>query len=280
MSKNAVSKVEKSSDQLVVPSFLKDFAGMGVEGVDNVKDSIPSIRLMHPLSAAVVNGEARPGDYVHIHNKVVTVLGSEIVVTPVFSETGWALWDPSQTNSTGPLARGRKVDGRWVWDPSHTKFEVKTGNGVEIWNTAGSLEESGLTKWKGSGKDSVAPPAKESINMLFALPEMDDDLHGVMSFYKSSFPIARRMVSMILSRSKAAPSFAQKYRIGSTLVTAKNGNKHLVPTFEFIGVLDDEALVRRYYDSYVHAKENGLYGSDQSDDAGLGGDAGSEGREY
>lgn len=280
MSKNAVAKVDKSSDQLVVPSFLKDFAGMGVEGVDNVKDSIPSIRLMHPLSTPVVNGEARPGDYCHVHNKVATVLGPEIVVVPVFSETGWTLWNPSRGENNSPLARGRRVDGRWVWDPSHTKFEVKIGTVTEVWNTAGSIEESGLAKWKESGGVSIAPPAKESINVLFALPDMDGDLHGVMSFYKSAFAIGRRFVSTISSRSKAAPSFAQKYKIGSTMVTAKNGNKILVPTFEFTGVLDDEAQVRSYYDSYVHARDNGLYGSDQSDDTGFGGDAASAGREY
>lgn len=279
MSKNAVAKVEKSSGDLV-PSFLKDFVGMGVEGVDGVKEVMPSIRLMHPLSGPVVNGDARPGDYCHIVNKAVTVLGQEITVVPVFSETGWTLWDPSSTNNAGPIARGVRVDGRWVWNPSHTKFEVDTNNGVEVWNTAGSLEESGLTKWKETPRGNVPPPAKESINVLLAFPELGEDMHGVMSFTKSSFPIAKRMVSMIMSRSKAAPSFAQKYKLGSALVTAKNGNKHLVPTFEFAGIVDDEALVRKYYESYTHAKANGLFNNDQSDEGREAGDYSPEGQAF
>lgn len=268
---NAVAKTETASTALATPSFLKEFAGMGLEGLDNVKTQIPRISLMHPLSSAVTNGEARPGDFCLINAGSSTVIGRELVVVPIYSESGWALWDPSASGNA-PLARGVKTGGRWVWNPSHTQFEVTYNGSKTVWDTKGSIEESGLSKWVGSGKGSIAPPAKESINFLFALPDVASDAFGVMSFQKSAFPIAKNLVSLIAARAKTAPAFGQRYVMTSEMATAKNGNKHLLPKISFAGLLDDEAMVREYYQSYLHVKENGLYNNMQSDDNGGEGD--------
>jgi hypothetical protein len=264
----AVAKVEKDDNAVVVlPDFMREDAGLGMEGVDRSSSSLPRISLMHPTSSPVTNGEAKSGNFYH---KELGDLGDEIIVVPVYAETGYTLWDPSGENGA-PLARGRKNDkGVWVWDPSHTKFEVMANGKKEVWDTKGSIAESKLTHWP---KGNPPPPGKETLNFLFVLPDVGPHAFGVFSFSKSAFPVGGKLRDNIAFRGAGGPSFALKYKLTSTATTAKNGKKHLIPSFSFVGVNDSLDVYTGCKAIHSRVRETGLYGMAEDSDHSEGDDA-------
>ena len=263
----AVAKVEKDENAVVVlPDFAREDAGLGMEGVDRSSASIPRISLMHPTSVPVENGESKAG---HFYHKELGDLGDEIVVVPVYAETGWTLWDPSGNGA--PLARGRRNDkGIWVWDPANTKFEVMVDGKKQVWDTKGSIAESKLTHWP---KGNPPPPGKETLNFLFVLPEVGPHAFGVFTFSKSAFPTGGKLRDNIAFRGAGGPSFALKYRITATSTTSKAGKKHLVPAFSFVGVNDDFELYTACKSIHSRVRDTGLYSMADDSDHGEGDDA-------
>jgi hypothetical protein len=256
----AVATIEEASTPVVLPDFMKADAGLGMEGVERSSMSMPRIALMHATSKPVEEGMAKAGDW---HHNELGVLGSEIVVVPVYAETGYTLWDPNATGGA-PLARGRKNDkGVWVWDPSNTKFEVMNGKVTEVWDTKGSIAESKLTHWP---KGNPPPPGKESLNFLVILPEVGPHAFGIVTFSKSAFPVGGKMRDNIAFRGAGGPSFALKYRLSSTPVTAKNGKKILTPTFSFVGLNDDLDVYTACKDIHSKVRLTGLYGMAEDSD--------------
>lgn len=264
----AVAKVSEESMAVVLPDFMKADAGLGMEGVDRSSMALPRISLMHPTSGPVTNGEVRSGNF--YHSTLKEDLGEEIVVIPVYAETGYTLWDPSGENGA-PLARGRKNDkGVWVWDPSHTKFEVMINGKKEVWDTKGSIAESKLTHWP---KGNPPPPGKETLNYLVILPEIGPHALGVMSFSKSSFPVGTKLRDNIALRASGGPSFALKYKVAATTTTAKNGKKHLIPAFSFMGVNSDVSVYTACKELHSRVRDTGLYGMAEDSDHSEGDDA-------
>ena len=260
----AVAKVEEAPAPVVLPDLMKADAGLGMEGVERSSMTLPRISLMHSTSRPVEDGLANAGDWYH---KELGVLGGDIVVIPVYAETGYTLWDPNASGGA-PLARGRKNDkGVWVWDPSNTKFEVMNGKVTEVWDTKGSIAESKLTHWP---KGNPPPPGKESLNFLVVLPEVGPHAFGVISFSKSAFPVGGKLRDNIAFRGAGGPSFALKYRLSSTPVTAKNGKKILTPTFSFVGVNDDLDVYTACKDIHSKVRTTGLYGMTEDSDFGEG----------
>lgn len=263
---NAVATIDNdaSNTPLVLPDFMKADAGLGMEGVERSSMSLPRIALMHSTSKPVEDGLVQAGHYYHSE---LGDLGTEIVVIPVYGETGFTLWDPSASGGA-PLARGRKNDkGVWVWEPSHTKFEVMNGKVPEIWDTKGSIAESKLTHWP---KGNPPPPGKESLNYLVVLPEVGPHAFGVISFSKSAFPVGGKLRDNISFRGAGGPSFALKYRLSSTPVTAKNGKKILTPTFSFVGLNDNLDVYTACKDIHSRVRDTGLYGMAEDSDHGYG----------
>jgi len=269
--KTQVAVVEENG-ALVLPDFMREDAGLGMEGVDRTSMAIPRISLMHPTSVPVGNGEAKAGNF--YHTSLREDLGDEIIVVPVYTETGYALWDPSG-EANAPLARGRRNEkGIWVWDPSNTQFEVMVNGKKEIWDTKNSIAESRLTHWP---KGNPPPPGKESLNFLFALPEVGTGTFGVMTFQKSAFSIGKKFMDNIRMRAQGGPSFALRYKIKSTTVTASNGKKHLAPDFSFVGINSDETAYRFCKTMHSQVAKSGLYGIAEEVDHGEGDNAVTEG---
>lgn len=272
MAKNAIKIVEDNSNEVAIPDFLQADVGMGMglESIDKSLLSIPRISLMHPLSKPVEDGMAKAGHY--WHNILQQDLGDNIVAVPVYSEIGWTLWDP--TPGAGVLARGRRNDkGVWVWDPSDTKFEVMYNKQKVVWDTKGSIAESKLAKWD----EKNPPPAKQSINILFALPEHGPDAYGVMSFAKSAFPVGRALIQQLHAKS-TLPTFAYKFRLESTSTNSKSGQKFLVPKVIPDGMVDNKALYEACKAMYMRVRVIGLSGysnegEDAHDEVAVGGDA-------
>lgn len=265
--KTQVAVVEDTG-ALILPDFMREDAGMGMEGVTPSAMAIPRISLMHPTSTPVGNGEARAGNF--YHTSLREDLGEELLVVPVYAETGYALWDPSG-EANAPLARGRRNErGIWVWDPSNTQFEVMVNGKKEVWDTKSSIAESRLTHWP---KNNPPPPGKESLNFLFALPDVGSGTFGVMTFQKSAFSIGRKFMENIKMRAQGGSSFALRYKIKSTTVTASNGKKHLAPDFSFVGINSDEATYKFCKNMHSQVVKTGLYGVAEEVDHGEGNDS-------
>lgn len=262
--KSEVAVVEETGP-LALPDFMREDAGLGMEGVDKSSMAIPRLSLMHATSVPVGNGEAKAGNF--YHTSLREDLGDEIIVVPVYAETGYALWDPTG-EANAPLARGRRNEkGIWVWDPANTQFEVMVGGKKETWDTKSSIAESRLTHWP---KGNPPPPGKESLNFLFVIPGSGSNSFGVMTFQKSAFSIGKKLKENILMRSHGGPSFALKYRIKSITVTASNGKKHLAPDFSFVGINSDETSYKFCKSMHQQVSKTGLYGVAEEVDHGEG----------
>jgi len=268
MSKNALKKVDENSNVIAVPEFMQGDAGMGLDRVELSDLSPPRIALMQPLSKPVEEGLAKAGHFYHKSRN--EDLGSSIVVVPIFVDMAWTLWDPTPGNGV-VLARGRKNDkGVWIWDPSHTKFEVTVGRDKVVWDTKGSVAESKLAKWD----DKNPPPAKQSYEVLFALPEHGPDVFGIFSFSKSAYPVGRAFVQQLHAKS-SLPTFAYKFRLESTSTTSKAGQKFLMPKIVPDGMVEDAGAYNTFKQMYLRVKDAGLSGySSEGDedhgDAGVG----------
>ena len=258
MAKNAVKQEvvahEMQSGELAIPSWMAGDAGMGLEGVDQSLLTIPRISLMHSTSDPVTSGLTAPGHY--WHKTLQESVGTKVIAIPVFVEKSYLLWDPAP-GAREVLARGVKKGDIWIWDPSNTTFDViidKKGTKAK-WNTSHSIAASGLAKWD----DNTPPPAKEVINVLFALPEVGPDSFGVMSFMKSAYPIGRQLVQTLHAKSRL-PTFAYKFVLGSHTVTAKSKEKHLAPTIQPAGMVEDEVTYNACKAMCERVRATGLSG--------------------
>lgn len=252
----AVAKVQDENTSLVMPDWMKEDAGLGMEGVDESRSSLPRISIAHPLSKAVADGKAKAGNF--FHSQLEEDLGDSITIIPVFFESGWTLWEPN--GNSAPLARGRRNDkGVWVWDPSHTKFEVINNQGKkEVWDTKGSIAESKLTHWP---KGNPPPPGKESLNVLVVLPEIGPEAVGVFSFSKSSFPIGSKFKQSIALRVGRSPVWGVKFKLETTSSTNSKNQKFIVPKLTFLGFNENKDVYDACKMLHSRVVETGLYGS-------------------
>ncbi len=259
MAKQAVT-VKKETPVSTVPAFMKNDAALGRESIDNAFLTIPRISLMHATSVPVVDKLVDSGHY--WHNNLQQDLGEDVQVIPVFIERGFTLWNPAK-NANEVLARGRKnANGIWVWEPSNTKFKVEIDKKTVEWDTAGSISESGLAKWD----DKNPPPAKESVNILFAAPEVGPEVFGVMTFSKTAFGIGKKLVQNIHSKA-GMPVFGLRYRLSSSTATSKEGDKHLVPKWTPDGLVDDERVYESCKAMYEKIRHVGLSGAGVEEDS-------------
>jgi hypothetical protein len=268
MAKQAVAVKEDTVVANAVPDFMKGDAGMGRESIDRSMLTTPRISLMHPTSGPVVDGLVSSGHW--WHNLLQQDLGSEIIVTPIFIEKGYTLWNPDR-NEGGVLARGVQRNGIWVWEPSHTKFNVVTDpkhKTTAVWDTKGSIKESGLADW---GKGDAPPVAKESTNILFAVHGAGPEVFGIVSFSKKAFPIGRKLVQAIHAKA-GVPLFGLKYSLSSTTATSKSGDRHLVPKWVPAGMVDDPAFYNACKAMYENVKDVGLGMAANDEDHGSVGD--------
>ena len=246
----AVAVVEEKSP-LAVPDFMKNDAGMGRETIDRSMLAIPRITLMHATSMPVQDGLVSPGEW--WHNILQQTLGSEIVVTPIFIEKGYTLWNP-KAGENEVLARGVMKNGVWVWDPSNATFEVEIDRRKVKWETKSTIAESRLAKW--GNKNDPPPPAKESINMLVAV-HGHEGVFGVVTFSKTSFPIGRKLLQAIHAKA-GVPLFGLKYEFSSASTTSKSGNRHLIPKWIPAGLVDDPSFYDACKNMYEQVRETGL----------------------
>ena len=261
----AVAKVEEENTALVMPEWMKEDAGLGMEGVDDSRSSLPRISIVHPLSKAVEEGKAKAGHF--FHSQLEEDLGDSLTIIPVFFESGWTLWEPN--GNSAPLARGRRNEkGVWVWDPSNTRFEVINKEGKkEIWDTKGSIAESKLAHWP---KGSPPPAAKESLNVLMVLPEIGPEAVGVFSFSKSAFPIGSKFKQSIALRVGRSPVWGVKFKLETTSTTNNKNQKFIVPKLTFAGFNDSKDVYDACKMLHSRVKDTGLYGSmaEESDHGG------------
>ena len=263
MAKQAVVVKEDMAVQQV-PDFMKGDAGMGRESIDPSMLTTPRISLMHPTSTPVVDGLTQSGQW--WHSLLQQGLGSEITVTPIFIEKGFTLWNPSRSEG-GVLARGVQRNGIWVWEPSHTKFDVELDPKTKqraTWDTKGSIKESGLADW---GKDNSPPIAKESINILVAVHDAGPEVFGIVSFSKRALPVGRKLVQAIHAKA-GVPLFGLKYTLSSVTATSSSGDRHLAPKWVPAGMVDDPAFYNHCKVMYDRVKSVGLGLASQEEDNG------------
>ena len=202
MASTAVAK--KATTQVAevggTPDYMKKYGNVGTETIDAASVETPRLVLMQALSPEVEKFGAKQGSY--WHSVVERDLGASLKVVPVWSEKTAVLWRP-RPEGGGILAR--QVGPRW--EPAHTKFEVTQGGRQVVWDTKGSVAESGLLNWGSSipGDPRSLPAATLTINFVFVLPEIPEASPVIMSFSKTAIKPANKLLAALKMSGK--PSF-------------------------------------------------------------------------
>jgi hypothetical protein len=243
MAKSAVAtKVQSTSVATASDTdFMKKYGLAGTENIDSSSVETPRIVLMQALSPQVEKYGAKQGTY--FHSILEQDLGDELTVVPIYIEKTATLWRP-RADGGGVLARQEGP----IWVPSHTKFEVTQRDRTVVWDTKGSILESGLLNWGSSVPDDPRslPAATETYNFVFALPDHPDGSPVVLSCSKTAIKPVKKMLSQIKISGK--PSFGLKFILSSDKVENNKG-KFFIPKFTMNG-LTTEKECDGYYETY------------------------------
>jgi hypothetical protein len=242
MAKSAVAT--KSQSTAVATSdgdFMTKYGLAGTENIDSSSVETPRLVLMQALSPQVEQYSAKQGAY--FHSILEKDLGDELVVVPLYIEKTYTLWRP-RLDGGGILAR---QEGN-AWVPSHTKFEVTQGGRTIVWDTKGSILESGLASWGSSVPDDPRslPAATETYNFVFALPDHPEGSPVVLSCSKTAIKPTKKVLSQI--KMSGRPSFGLRFILSSEKTENQKG-KFFTPKFTMNG-LNTEAQCDEYYNLY------------------------------
>jgi hypothetical protein len=255
-------------------------AGMGTESIGSDDISVPRIKLMQGTSPELETFDGlKTGDF--WHTAAEFNLGPKFLAVPVYRDKRYILWRP-QDSGGGILARAD--DGRH-WVPPHASFEVtlnKIDGGKKVtWDTAPTVEDSGLAQWGTLDPDNASSPPAATLmyNFVLIFPQHPELLPAVLTFQRSTIGVARKFQSTLKTRNR--PIFGQVYEFSSVNTTNREGKsfKTLIPRAN--GLLADQSLYNQYkemYDQFLKAAPQirdleGLQQEESDEDVG-GEDAG------
>lgn len=256
MAKNAVAVKSNTAVSTEGADFMKKYGNVGTESISASDVETPRLVLMQALSPEVEKFGAKQGSY--WHSVLERDLGSPIKVVPIWSERTAVLWRP-RTEGGGILAR--QVGNHW--EPSHTKFEVTQGGRQVVWDTKGSVAESGLLNWGSSipGDPRSLPAATLTINFVFVLPEMPEASPVIMSFSKTAIKPANKLLAALKMSGK--PSFGMRFTMSSEKAANAKGS-FFMPKFTMDGLTTEEEC-DRYFDLYKVFADTRISVSDADD---------------
>ena len=234
-----------------MPDFMKQYAGQGGEAVRTEDLLIPRIALLQALSPQVTEQGEKVGEF--YHTVLEESLGAEVKIIPLLFKKMLILWNPRE-NGGGILARSD--DGK-VWNPSNQKFTVKIKGRKEpvVWETKGSVAESGLTDWGTSNPDepNSPPAATEVYSFLSVLPDHLELGPVVVALQRSQTTVAKKWLSRLMI--SQAPFFGQQFTLTSSDDQNKAGDKFKNFAFKPAGLVTDEALFNELRAMYARFKD-------------------------
>lgn len=213
-----------------------------IPGFGNVtaKDMIvPRLSLLQGMSPLVQEDPRHyfPGEF--YHSVLGEMMGKTLKVVPLQVQRSLELWAPRDMG-IGLLARS--TDGIH-WDKPHTKFEVVLNRRKILWDTKGSVGESGLADWGSSDPQDPKSPPAATLTYRTAFFLMDHPELGpcLMISAKTATRGIQDLITRVQARHLGGTSFhSQQYQLASIEQT-KNNNKWYVPTFRNDGNVTDSA---------------------------------------
>jgi hypothetical protein len=215
-----------------------------IPGFGNVtaKDMIvPRLKLLQGLSTEVTEDPRKFFRGEFFHSVVGECIGESLVVVPLQIQRSVELWAP-RDDERGILARS--VDGIH-WDKPNTKFEVRIRGRKIIWDTKGSVGESGLNEFGSSDPSNPrsAPIASLTYRLALFMPEHEEWGPCLMICAKTATKPIMDLISRINLRHLAGtPFYAQKYQLSATKRTNEQKYEWHVPTFRNEGNITDKDL--------------------------------------
>jgi hypothetical protein len=232
---NSNTAVATREDTL--PDYIKkkEGAGSGMGNMDSSDCEVPRIKLIHPNSPEVTEGDVdvKPGDF--FHNIMDLNLGQSIKVVPIVMSKSYILWKP-RWDGGGILARAN--DGEH-WVPANAEFTVRPYDKLDKtvkWVTKPTVKESGLDQWGSTDRENAqsAPAANKMINILVYLPDHPAISPCAISLQRSQLKAAGKLVSKLqMTSSQGVDLYALQFNMKSVEEKNKKGEQYL--NYKFIG---------------------------------------------
>ncbi len=264
-----------------VPDFLKPDTGRnyGMESLDNSDLAIPQLQLLQGLSPALKQFSfLSAGDF--FHTATEQALPQPFLATVIYIDKRYILWRPRDMGG-GILARAN--DGKH-WHPANTTFAVKLdkkdGGANVTWETADTVEESGLAEWGTQDPNNPdSPPAATLMyNLLLAFPASSELSPAILTLSRTQAKSAQKLNMKFKGLNR--PTFASVIRF-SAFEDHRGANDFYSVKTELAGFLGtsrkwrendiaawqlgDEALYKRYKVLFEDVNRSGLVVKDEEE---------------
>lgn len=240
-----------------VPDWMKKDVGKGTENIAPEDIDTPRLRLIQALSPELQQfNDLRAGNFFHPAAEHIFTKPFEVVT--LYYDRRFILWQPRDAGG-GILAR---ADDGIHWSPPNTKFQVKLdkkdGGQTVTWETAKTVQESGLAEW-GSMNPSdpnSAPAATRLLNFLFAFPANPELMPAVFSFQRSSIKIGRKLLAKI--KTVRAPLYGMKWLMSSFIDTNRVGQDFHNIQIQGAGLIQDKDQYEQYKGLHEQFSQSGI----------------------
>ena len=269
-----------AASQTNVPTFMKDKAGAGTEGIETRDMEMPRIKLVQGTDQELIAAHdgLKVGDFFHTLAEIN--LGDALDIVPIHISKRVVLWRPRPPiDAGGILAR---ADDAVHWQPANKEFTVKIdkkGNTV-TWKTAKTVEESGLLEWGTYDPDDEGSQPAATLCHVFVcyMPKFPELSPAVLMMQRSAVKVARKLLGKINIIGGQAPIYGQVYNMGSFLDTNSANQQFKNFTFTANGFVQDEALFERLEGLHEQFKKTGVQIKDleNADDMPAGASGGGE----
>ena len=229
-----VSKSNPANRQVAVHRGHRDQLIPGFGNITTQDMVIARLKLLQGLSPEVKEDPRANIQGEWYHNTLGECLGESLEVVPLQIQRSVELWAP-RDDDRGVLARS--TDGV-NWDKPNTKFEVRMKGKKVVWDTKGSVQESGLNDFH-EGEPPIAPTTYRLALYMTERPELSPCLYIAARMAAKG---VQDLISKVSARHMAGTEFWRQ-RFNLLSVTAKKGpNEFFVPSFRNAGNIEDEAL--------------------------------------
>tara|TARA_R100001594_G_scaffold33685_6_gene62456 strand:+ start:1389 stop:2195 length:807 start_codon:yes stop_codon:yes gene_type:complete len=229
----AVAKKSNTSVSEVIPDFLAEYSGEGVEDTSDLA-VVPRVKLLQALSPEVSEGDEKGGHF--YHTIAEQSMGSEVMMIPLLVTKSVILWRPRRDGG-GILAR---ADDGIHWDRPDQEFDVKLDSGKQVvWYTGKSVQQSGLSQFGSSDPDddNSKPAATLNINIVSWFPDEPAMSPAIISLSKASLGVGKKFVSKLgISR---LPTWSRIFKMSSYKHDHASGT-FFDYKFEGAGTIDED----------------------------------------
>lgn len=272
----AIVEEEPVTAVMEAPDFLEE-GGAGAEEIGQEDMQLPWLKLLQGTTPGLQDNGWQAGNLLHtILEKQVRTnpgrndKGHEIPaelfqVTPVICLPKQHTLFRDVDDGGGILAR---QDGK-VWVPSNTKFEVKINKATKsvVWDTKGSIAESGLTNWGTYDPDdgNSRPAADLQYRYICVSPTHPEFGPFMIQLQRSAIGAAKHLNALI--KQCKYDAFAQVFNVTTVWSDEGPNNKKFLWKFSRAGLVptkeayeQNKAVYEMFKDVDVtlHDEESGV----------------------